>query len=218
MSSLLLDVDLMNPSRRVGPLDYPGDFGSGRPDMSIMSFGSIDAWRDYLLTLQIESTRVPTVFCAAYHDALRLMLLGWVEPVAFKAAELQALRSLEAALRDVYFEVLFERARKAKPSRSRDKFHPGLGQYLDHMATHDALPAALHNVQQARRTSSLDSIRNRLAHGSLFETMPWGGLFESVREVMEHAFRNHPERPDPQFDAVPDSSDSLLPPYLTGCW
>ncbi len=193
MSGLLLDINLVNPILHERDFVYPGDFGPGRANVPVMPFHHISEWRDYLLTLQIDDPRVPTIHADAYHAALRALLLAWVEPATIKPAELQALRSLEGALRGVYFQPLYEKAPARKPKLKPEAFRPGLGKFLDHMALHDGLPAALHNESKRGTGNALDTIRNALAHGDPFNNLPWGGLFESVREVIVHAYRNHPK-------------------------
>lgn len=195
MSGLLLDINLVNPSLHERCFTYPGDFGPGRANVPVMTFHHISGWRDYLLTLQIDDPRVPKIHVDAYHAALRALLLAWVEPAVIKPAELQALRSLEGALRGVYFQPMYERKLARNPKLTREDFGNklGLGQLLDHMTDHDGLPVTLHSKSKRDRGSALDTIRNALAHGDPFNNLPWGGLFESVREVIVHAYRNHPE-------------------------
>lgn len=197
----MLDIDFINPCRHKEEFYYPGKSASG-----FLVFQHVTEWRDYLLSLQIQSTNVPTSHVRAFHDALRLMLLAWIEPATIKSAELQALRSLEAALTGMYFQSIFEREQtKHKKARekcggckkcvlcstlSRDKFKPWLEKLLDYMAAHDDLDPKLHNECKKKTGSALNVIRNGLAHGNVFNTLPWGGLFESVKAVMEHAYRN----------------------------
>lgn len=193
MTPLELDIDIINPALYERYFNYPGDFGPGRPNKPILECHHITEWRDYLLSLQIRSAKVPAIHAGAYHVALRMLLLAWADTCLIKPAELQALRSLESALRGVYFQVLFERRRASKPKLVPEKFRPGLGDFLDYMAAHDDLDTALHNKSKKTTGNALSIIRNGLAHGDLFNGWPWGGLLESVRDVMEHAHRNLPD-------------------------
>ena len=193
MNGLLLDINLVNPSLHEGCFTYPGSFGSGRVNVPVMAFHHISQWRDYLLTLQINDPRVPTIHVDTYHAALRALLLAWIEPAVIKPAELQALRSLEGALRGVYFHPLYVKARGRRHELKPEDFRPGLGKLLDLMIDHDGLPAALHNEPKRAAGNALDTIRNALAHGDPFNSLPWGGLFESMREVITHAYRSLPE-------------------------
>ena len=193
MSGLELDIGLVNPSLHERLFTYPGDYGPDRPNVPLMQFRRIGEWRDSLLTLQLRGKKVPLVFVDSYNAALRMLLLAWVEPAVIKPAELQALRSLEAGLRDVYFQLVFEQKRAKKRDFNREKFKPGLGTYLDYMAKHDELSPEAHSPSKREGGNALDLIRNALAHGNIFDGFPWGGLFESIRDVMEHAFCKRPE-------------------------
>jgi hypothetical protein len=41
-----------------------------------------------------------------------------------------------------------------------------------------------------KREPSLPTIRNQLAHGCPFDGLPWSGLTELVRNLIEYAYRN----------------------------
>ena len=194
MNSLELDISLVNPVCHERDFTYPGDFGPGRPNVPIMSFHLIGQWRDYLLRLQINDQRVPQFHVNEYHAALRVLLFAWIEPAVIKPAELQALRSLEGTLRDIYFEPIYKMKQNQNPTLKREDFAKklGLGKLLDYMVEHDDLPPLLHSELKRSNKSALDTIRNTAFHGEPFNTMPWGGLFESVREVIIHACRNRP--------------------------
>jgi len=200
MTALELDIDIINPVLHEHYFNYPGDFGAGRPNKLFLEFHHITEWRDYLLSLQIRSAKVPAIHAGAYHVALRMLLLAWADASLIKPAELQALRSLESALRGVYFQALFERRPASKPKLVPEKFRPGLGDFLDYMAAHDGLDATLHNESKKKTGNALSVIRNVMAHGDPFNSLPWGGLFEAVRDVMEHAHRNIPDPPSPYLD------------------
>jgi hypothetical protein len=204
MTSPELDIDIINPALHEQDFNYPGDFGPGRPNKPFLEFHHITEWRDYLLSLQIRSAKVPVIHVDAYHLALRMLLLAWADAYLIKPAELQALRSLESALRDVYFQVLFERRRASKPKLVSEKFRPGLRDFLDHMAAEDDLDPMLHNESKKATGNALNVIRNGLAHGDPFNGLPWGGLLEAVRDVMEHAYRNNPDPPSPYL-GMPES-------------
>ena len=201
MNGLLLDIDLVNPVHHGRSFIFFGSFGPGRSNESFMQFDHISKWRDYLLTLQVNNTRVPGIHAAAYHCALRILLLAWVEPAVIQSAEMQALRSLEGALCGVYFQRLYEEERVRKPKLKQEAFKPGLSRYLKFMSEHDGLPVALHSKSGRGQGSALDKIRNALAHGDPFNNLPWGGVFESVRDVIVHAYRNHSESGQPSSQA-----------------
>ena len=193
MNGLLLDINLVNPIYHEKRFLYPGSFGHGRCNLTLMHFAHIREWRDYLLTLQINDTRVPGIHCDAYHNALRALLLAWVEPAIVQSAEMQALRSLEGALCGAYFQRLLEKERTRRRKLKPEAFKPSLGQFLDFMSECDDLPDTMHSKSRFGPGSALNTIRNRLAHGTPLNTLPCGGLLESVRDVIIYAYRNHPE-------------------------
>ncbi len=213
MTPLVLDIVLVNTPLHKKHFAYTGDFGPDRPNKTFLEFHHITEWREYLLTLQIRSAKVPSVHANAYHVALRMLLLGWADASLVKPAELQGLRSLEAALVGVYFHPVFERE-KIKREKAQEKcgdykkcllcskldretFRPGLDKLLNHMVAHDKLDRTLHNENKKACGNALSIIRNALAHGEIATSgLPWGGLFEAVREVMEHAYRSFPEPPE----------------------
>ena len=204
MTAPELDIGIINPALHERDFNYPGDFGAGKPNKLFLEFHHITEWCDYLFSLQIRSAKVPAIHADAYHVALRMLLLAWADTCLIKPAELQALRSLESALRGVYFQVLFERRRALKPKLVPEKFRPGLGDFLDYMAARDDLDTALHNESKKATGNALNVIRNGLAHGDTFNGWPWGGLLESVRDVMEYAYRNIPD-PPPPYLGMPES-------------
>ncbi|MHB1657643.1 MAG: hypothetical protein HKL99_08510 [Burkholderiales bacterium] len=189
MTPLVLSIDVINPALHAQEFVYVGDVGPGRLKEILPRFQHIAEWRDYLLTLQIRSVKVPTIHADTYHAALRMMLLAWVEPAVIKPAELQALRSLEAALIGSYYEAAFAFTKEKKPKLKREKFKCGLSTLLDYAAERDQLDATLHSASKKESGSALSVIRNVLAHGNLFNSLPWGGLFEAVKAVMGHAYR-----------------------------
>ncbi len=190
MNMLSLDINIINPALHEREFVYIGDFGTGQPNTILPRFMQITEWRDYLLSLKIQSNKVPLVHVDAFHAALRMMLLAWVEPMVIQPAELQALRSLESALIGPYYEEALVLAKEKNPKLKREKFKPSLGKLLDYAVEYDQLDAMLHSVRKKENGNALSVIRNALAHGDLFNTLPWCGLFEAVKAVMEHAHRN----------------------------
>jgi hypothetical protein len=229
---LILDASVISSDLHRRYFNYPGIKGE------ILQFYTISDWIDYLYTLCIKSNRVPIIHADQYHVALRIMMLAWADPGVSKAAELQALRSLEGALAQVYFNAILDRD-QIKREREREKYkrdetkrcqdcpssqpidpmkyRPGLCRYLDHMASHDALPSRYHNEGKKKDQSALHNIRNALAHGEPFNNLPWGGLMESVRDVIEHAYRNYPE-PDERLIAIQLATSTMNVPENKFGW
>ena len=233
-NDLILDVSVIDSDLHNKYFNYPGQNGK------ILEFTTIAGWRDYLESLRIQSSRVPIIHANQYHVALRLMLLGWADGFVIKPAELQALRSLEGALAQGYFDVIFELEQKEREQLrqkcglnksgkcqrcqscspiDRMKYRPGLCKYLDYMVAHDSLPNIFHNETKKKGPDALHNIRNGLAHGSPFNNGSWGGLMESVRDVIEHAYRNHPDQSEMGFVSVDIQNNQLAwfgSPSLSG--
>jgi hypothetical protein len=171
MIPLDLNINLVNPALHEKPFEKPfGYLVRGH----LRVFRNITEWRDHLLKLQIRGANVPDGFVKNYHVALRMMLLAWVDESIIKLAEFQALRILEAALIAAYKKQL-------KP-KSRSSFS-------------DLISFAIESDDLPKSSSSLPKIRNDLAHGDIFILLPWDRLFESVRDVMEHAYRHNANHP-----------------------
>jgi hypothetical protein len=177
-----LDISIINPELHRRYFQYPSSKGQ------ILEFNDIAEWRDHLYTFRIRSHRVPVVYADQFHVALKLLLFAWADGHVIKAGELAALSALEGSLREAYFQQIHLTAGKKRQT---------LANYLDYMVEHDGLSAAYRSGKSEEKPNALNVIRNGIAHGYPFSNMPWGGLMEAVRDIIEHAFRNHPERSEP---------------------
>ena len=84
----------------------------------------------------------------------------------------------------------------------------GLGETLEWIERNDVLFEGLaDNSKGSRRPNALNVIRDRLMHGNQQEMVPWGGLFKVVKEVIEHAFRNHEPFDIHRLRRMSDGSD-----------
>ncbi len=168
-----------NPLQIVGP-------GPGNPTM-IREFRDLASWRDHVLGLRLRGG-APTIFQQKHDRVLQLLFLAWMEPSIIKLAELGALATLEATIKARYPE--------AGKSWSFSKL-------LDHLVKQGNLVdsdlpvsresgcAVVSNLLSDSKIGGgpgLNQIRNRLAHGDPFETMPWAGLFEVVRDVIDFMY------------------------------
>lgn len=180
-SDSFLDISVINPELHHGNFQYPSSKGP------ILQFNDIAEWRDYLVSYRIRSRHVPAVFAGQFHIALRIMLFAWVDGRVLKAAELTALSALEGSLCEVYCRRIHAETGKKRPT---------LANYLDYMVEHDGLGAAYRSGKRDEKPNALNNIRNGIAHGSPFSNLPWGGLLEAVRDIIEHAFRGYPECSD----------------------
>ncbi len=173
-----LDISTINSELHRRYFQYPS--GKGQ----ILEFNDIAEWRDHLYTFRIRSSRVPVVYAAQFHIALKLLLFVWTDGHVLKAAELVALSALESSLKFVYYQ----RLHSAMPKKQI-----GLADYLEYMENEDDLSEIYHYEKFKGQPNALNVIRNGIAHGDLFTGFPWGGLMETVRDIIERAFRNYPE-------------------------
>jgi hypothetical protein len=165
------------------PLILPGPV-LGNP-VAIRQFSTLDQWRDYVAGLRLNGNP-PEAVERAYEHMLRVLLLAWFDAAVIKLAELAALARLESAI----------------AIRYNKKFR-GLEKALEHLVEHGGVTdAALRTFQESGGSivanllrkkngelgSGLSQIRNRLAHGDPFETMPWAGLFEIVRDLIDFMY------------------------------
>ncbi|HEX5412669.1 MAG TPA: hypothetical protein VFZ27_12540 [Terriglobia bacterium] len=187
---LLLDFSIplfrdSEPLQIVGPV--PGN------PAAIRQFTNLADWRSYVLGLQLRGS-TPKVFRRKHNHVLRTLFLAWLDANVIKLAELGGLAMLEGAIRARYPEIKI------------NKKQPGLECALTHLVEHgglndDALretgARVSHNILPARDKggrrlneggSSLSNVRNRLAHGDPFEVMPWGGLFEVIRDLVDFMY------------------------------
>ena len=177
-----LDVSIINSELHRRYFQYPS--GKGQ----ILEFNDIAEWRDHLYTCRIRSHRVPTVYADQFHVALKLLLFAWADGHVLKTAELAALSALESSLKFVYYQRFYS----ATPKKQI-----GLADCLEYMEKEDKLAEIYQYGKFKGQPNALNVIRNGIAHGGLFTGFPWGGLMETVRDIIEHAFRNYPESPGP---------------------
>lgn len=197
-SDSFLDISVINPKIHRKYFQYPSSTGQ------ILEFNNIPEWRDFLYTFRIRSHRVPAVYADQFHVALRTMLFALVDASMIKVAEMAALRALESSLQSIYYPVLLAAnpPRKKKPPKQQGPLPPaeptrfGLAKYLDYAERHDGLSTVYEFSKFKDNVNALNRIRNGLAHGDVFTGFPWGGLLETVREIIEHAWRKSPEWPE----------------------
>lgn len=198
-SDSFLDISVINPELHHKSFQYPSSKGQ------ILEFNDIAAWRDFLYTFRIRSHRVPAVYAEQFHAALRIMLFAWTDGCVLKAAELMAASALEGCLKAVYYEKLPAAERqdekspdeeqKQRRKRKQKRFY--LADYLEYAVEHDNLSEVYPYDDYKGKPNALNLIRNGIAHGYPYSNLPWGGLLETVRDIIEHAFRGYPECSDP---------------------
>lgn len=179
----------------VVPWPMPGNLGG------FQSFATFAEWRRFVLQLSLHDS-LPQIVTLKFERAQKLYLLTWVDFDLIKAGELIALTTLELALKDRYGSAI--------KSTRKNIYLP---QLLEHMVEHDGLTDALipmcakyggtivpnlYETAAARRNRkgtiiappmTIANIRNSLAHGYPFDGLPWSGLLELVRDLVEYAYR-----------------------------
>jgi hypothetical protein len=194
-SDPFLDISIINPELHRKYFQYPS---------KILKFNDIAEWRDYLDSCRLQSRRVHPIYASQFYVALRTILFAWVDASMIKVAEMAALRALESSLQYSYYQPLLAAnpPRKRQPPKQQGQLTPpeptrfGLAKYLDYAERHDGLSTVYEFSKFKDNVNALNRIRNGLAHGDIFSGFPWGGLLETVREIIEHAWRKSPEWPE----------------------
>jgi hypothetical protein len=187
LATIFLDALGIAASKSHGPLVLPWPM-PGNPG-NLSSFRSFAEWQEFLLRFSLNDN-VPLIVAAKFERAQKLYLLTWIEFDLIKAGELLALSALELALRDRYGD---------KVRRSNGAIH--FADLLKYMPEHDELTddklpiirrcgGSVVTLLTGARRPSLANIRNEMAHGDPFDGLPWAGLIELVRDLIEYAYRD----------------------------
>jgi hypothetical protein len=178
------------------PWPMPGNLGA------ILSFSAFAEWQAFVCDLSLRRI-VPDPVAAKFERSQKLHLLAWIDFDFIKAGELIAMTALELALKDRYGD-------KVKRRNGSIPF----AALLHHMVAHggltdDKVPLIQRcgqgsvvdrltgepNRRRLRRmsilpTPSLADIRNSMAHGDPFDSLPWAGLLELVRDLIDYSYRD----------------------------
>jgi len=178
----------MTAERIPGPRTIPWPM-RGRLD-ALVSFATYAEWQAFFLPLELRPG-IPEIVITHFDRALKLHLLAWIDLDIIKAGELVAMATLELALKDRYGD-------KVKDKRGNIQ----LDRLLRYMVEHDDLLDEKLPIQRRCGTGSivarltgeskptLANIRNDLAHGYPFDALPWAGLLEVVRDLIEYSYRS----------------------------
>lgn len=151
----------------------------------------------------ILSPKVPDIISRKYRRAQRLYAYGWLEFDFIKAGEFVAITTLESALRDRYSRL-----------QSIGGQPPALSRLLEYLVAKDGasdgsipfakkygvsvIPSLLPRQRKRGAAASVDiggyrltEIRNKMAHGDPFDGLPWSGLLELIRDLIEYAYRDY---------------------------
>lgn len=169
------------------PWPMPGNMGGFR---SFMEFAE---WKGFLDDFKL-SDRVPGLVRAKFERSRKLYLLAWIDGDLIKAGELVAMTALELAFKDRYGD---------KVRRKNGSIHfDDLCFYVAEMdgLTDDQLPmnrrcraGTVVGRLRGDHKPSIAEIRNSLAHGGPFDGLPWSGLLELVRDLIDFAYRDWPQ-------------------------
>ncbi|WP_297490376.1 hypothetical protein [Acidocella sp.] len=180
-----------------------------------ISFGSYNDWQAFILNLNLRAG-LPDIVTYKFERAIKLHLIAWVDMDLLKAGELVAMTALELVMKDQYLhkavvprrEAVIRKAERRGKQPSKGDFERAdqisFSDLLKYMVESDGLTDdKLPIVQRAGGGSviagligdkkpGLAGIRNRMAHGYPFDTLPWAGLLEVVRDLIEYAYRDWP--------------------------
>ncbi|TWC77162.1 hypothetical protein FB593_11824 [Rhizobium sp. SJZ105] len=194
----MIEADVLDGAKMAAPFYVPWPI-EGNPG-AILAFTTPDEWLAFLRERDLHND-VPQIVSNKYARAQRLYALSWLDLDLMKAAELVAITALEAALKERFAGV----SRKERPM---------LGGLLRHLVLSDGLgntelpftrryggkaadllyeSEATRKEREAQGRSAqptLLSIRNGLAHGDPFDGLPWSGLLELIRDLIEYVYRD----------------------------
>ena len=177
------------------PWPLPGNPGG------FQQFSTAAEWAGAVRGLGLDH-RIPLPIRAKFTRALKILLLGWLDPDLIKASELVAFTALELALKDRLGAVV-DHPNKFKPrTKSIRPETASLAALLDHLVTCEGLTDADlptvarcggSAVERLRLNSlvrpSLAELRNEGAHGHPYDGFPQGGLIELIRDIIHFAYR-----------------------------
>ena len=200
LDSIALPID-----RSADPLLLPWP-SPGNPG-GFISLSTVTEWRQFLLRLSLHSA-IPEFVSDRYRRAQRAYFWARIHLDFIKLGELAALASLELALRERY-------AFKIRRTGRRVRFSELLKYLVEKDGLSDdklpivqkyggAVVVNLYEPDEARKARegtprkafvpeppmTLIEVRNRAAHADPFDTAPWGGLLEVVRDLIEYAYRD----------------------------
>ena len=214
-----LDAFTLRLDRSDAPFVIPWMHTPETPS-GLRSFTNIMEWRAYIRDLRLDEgvwpgaaqkfQRAQKLYFLAWLDAdlikagelvaLTALELALKERYAFRILELR--RQAGDRRRDIYLRDLLKHLVE-RDGLTDDKI-PTVQKYGGAVVrnlyeTDEAREARLYEVQGDRKVKrameavppmTIDAIRNRAAHGDPFDTLPWGGLLEVVRDLIHYASRD----------------------------
>ena len=204
------DIASFNIERSDAPLVMPWP-QPGNPG-ALLAFHHFQEWRTFIAARGLHPA-IPRIVGDKFRRAQRLYELAWLDAGLVKAGELVALTALELALTDRYGGFFRKQATQAGNKQKRVR-PPMLHDLLEYLVDGDGLTdtqlpftqryggsvipvLCRHRAAQGDSNSgdasrpTLAEIRNSLAHGDPFDGLPWSGLLELVRDLIEYAYRSY---------------------------
>jgi hypothetical protein len=187
------------PDRTAAPLVVPWP-QLGNP-AGFLQFQSAEEWRAFIAKNAVHAA-VPHIVSAKFRRAQKLYALAWLEYDLIKAGELVALTALELALKDRYGREFGQKPRTLHALLRHMVEQDGLtdsqlpfvkrygGSVLPYLYETDAAREMRKKTLSPAQTT-LAGIRNSLAHGDPFDGLPWSGLLELVRDLIDYAYRDN---------------------------
>jgi hypothetical protein len=205
-----LDISLFSADRVHDPFLMPWPV-PGNP-AALLPFHNYAEWQTFIDVRGLHPA-IPQIVSGKFRRAQNLYLLAWIDFGLLKAGELVALTALELTLKDRYGQS-FVKQGPGKPGK-RSRSEPSLHQLLEHMVNEDGLTdeslaftklyggsvipllyesKTSHGINRTGRLAkaiTIAGIRNSLAHGDPFDGLPWSGLLELIRDLIEYAYRSY---------------------------
>ena len=189
LSFNFLEAVALAATRFPGPRILPWPI-TGNPG-GFISFANFTEWRDFFVKLSLRDG-IPDSVRLKFERCQKVHVLAWIDFDLIKAGELVALTTLELALMDRY-------APKAKAKYGNTAF----GHLLRYLPEHDGLTdekvpmirrcgGTIVEMLAGKTPQTLANIRNDAAHGYPLDGLPWAGLLELVRDLIEYAYRDFP--------------------------
>lgn len=209
-TAALFDIASFNIDRSDAPFVMPWP-QPGNP-AALLAFHHFQEWQTFIADRGLHPA-IPRIVGDKFRRAQRLYVLAWLDADLVKAGELVALTALELALTDRYGGFFRQRPAQAGNKQKRRQA-PMLHDLLEYLVDSDGLTDAqlpftqryggsiipvLRRNRATRGESNsghasrptLAEIRNSLAHGDPFDGLPWSGLLELVRDLIEYAYRSY---------------------------
>jgi hypothetical protein len=209
-TTALPDIASFSIDRNDAPFVMPWP-QPGNPT-ALLAFHHFQEWRTFIADRGLHPA-IPRIVGDKFRRAQRLYVLAWLDADLVKAGELVALTALELALTDRYGRFFRQRPAQADNKQKRRRT-PMLHDLLEYLVDGDGLTdtqlpftqryggSIIPVLRRSRATQgesnsgnasqpTLAEVRNSLAHGDPFDGLPWSGLLELVRDLIEYAYRSY---------------------------